>query len=131
MAKIMVVLWWRSLLLVVLLSLSGCASPLNRPVLLARLGLDKAAPTLVDVRSGAEFRRGHLPGAVNIPVQMLPFRLAQVGGKDKTNPVVVYCSHGPRAVLAGFILTMAGFREVQHLRGALAGWRADGLPVVQ
>jgi rhodanese-related sulfurtransferase len=107
--------------------LGGCASSINTSSLLPRLGDGQPAFTPVDVRTGAEFRKGYLSEAVNIQELILPLRLAQVPAKNKDKPGVVYCAHGTRAALAGFILRLAKFKTFFHLRGDLAGWRAEGL----
>ncbi len=118
-------------LVFVLVFTGGCTSSISSSVLLSRLGNEQDAPAVVDVRTRAEFKQGHLPGAVNIPLLVLPFRLAAVPVKGKGDPVVVYCSHGPRAGLAGWILRLAGYKEVFHLQGDLAGWKSRGLVVEQ
>ena len=120
-----------ALLMFLVLFLVGCASGISSSALLSRLGNEKAELAVVDVRTGFEFQKGHLPGAVNISLLVLPFQLAAVPVKDKDDPVVVYCSHGPRAGLAGFVLRLAGFKDVLHLRGGMAGWRSDGLLIEQ
>ncbi len=118
-------------LVFVLLFLGGCAASISGPVLLSRLGNEKDVPVVVDVRTRSEFNKGHLPGAVNISLLVLPFRLATVPVKGKGDPVVVYCSHGPRALMAGLILWLAGFKDVRHLQGDMAGWKSSGLLVEQ
>ncbi|NTV15083.1 MAG: rhodanese-like domain-containing protein [Desulfobulbaceae bacterium] len=117
------------LLIPVALLLSGCAGTIDSATLAVRLAEPNHRPALVDVRGGGEYRDGHLPGAVNIPVQSLPFRMAEVPLPDRRQPVVVYCAHGPRAGLAGFFLRLAGFAQVSHLRGDIRSWRAAGLPL--
>jgi hydroxyacylglutathione hydrolase len=113
------------------LFLGGCASAISSSDLLSRLGDDTVELAVVDVRTGFEFNKGHLPGAVNISLLVLPFQLAKVPVKGKDDPVVVYCSHGPRAGLAGFILRLAGFKDVLHLRGDMTDWKSSGLVVEQ
>ena len=83
------------------------------------------AHTLLDVRSPMEFRSGHLAGAVNIDVQVLGTRLAELP-KDK--PIVVYCQSGSRSGRAASALERAGFSEVYDLGGLIGCVRA-GLPV--
>lgn len=78
-----------------------------------------AGARLVDVRSAAEFAAGHLPGAINLPVDELGARLDEVGPRDK--PVVVYCAVGGRAARAARLLGDAGFRAVHNL-GAMSNW---------
>ncbi len=112
------------------LLLTGCAGGIDQAALVARLAGPDARSALVDVRSSSEYRAGHLPGAVNLPVHSLPFNLARVPVTDRSEEVVVYCAHGPRAGLAGFFLRLGGFSKVRHLRGDFNGWRRAGLPVV-
>ena len=65
---------------------------------------------LVDVRSPAEFRSGHVPGAKNLPLQSLDARLQELGAKDRE--VVVYCASGARSRAASDKLRGAGFQAV-------------------
>ena len=74
---------------------------------------------LVDVRSPTEFAEGHLPGAVNIPVGMLPQRLGEVGPKDAT--VILYCQSGARSSRAAALLRKNGFAHVRNL-GPMRAW---------
>ena len=98
------------------------------PVTLLNLINGKIAPPVLDVRSTAEFRRGHVPGAVNIPFQSLAWRLNQVPGAAG-DTVIVYCGHGPRAYLAAVALRRWAGRRVQFLQGHWSNWRKAGLPV--
>lgn len=84
------------------------------------------ASTVLDVRSPGEFAGGHVPGAVNIPFTSV------LAGSDgvrahKSQPLVVYCGHGPRAWLAGQALRWRGYARVTYLRGHMAAWRQAGL----
>ena len=72
-----------------------------------------AGARLLDVRSHEEFDRGHLPGAVNIPVQDLDHHLADVGPTD--GDVVVYCRSGHRSSRATELLRAHGFTKVHNL----------------
>jgi phage shock protein E len=73
---------------------------------------------LVDVRTTEEFAAGHIPGAVNIPVQSLEQRLDELG--PTTRPVVVYCRSGRRSADAARTLTGAGYSV--HDLGAMSRW---------
>ncbi len=68
---------------------------------------------LVDVRTADEFARGHLPGAINIPVDELRERLNELSTEQ---PVVVYCQVGQRGYLATRILKQSGY-EVRNYSG--------------
>ena len=74
---------------------------------------------LLDVRSPAEFDRGHIPGARNIPLQQLGDRLGELG--EKTAPIVVHCAAGVRSASAVSRLRGAGFTAVHDL-GAMSAW---------
>ncbi|MFZ5468227.1 MAG: rhodanese-like domain-containing protein [Myxococcota bacterium] len=82
--------------------------------------LVEAGAVLLDVRTPEEFASGHLAGALNIPVQELERRLADVGPREK--PVVVYCRSGMRSGRAKKILSQANFSAVHDL-GAMSNWR--------
>lgn len=84
------------------------------------------APAVLDVRSPGEFAGGHVPGAVNIPFTSV---LVSSEGVQvpRSQPVVVYCGHGPRAWLAGEALRWRGYKRVTYLRGHMAAWRRAGL----
>ena len=73
------------------------------------------AGTLLDVRSADEFAAGHLRGALNVPVQELNQRLAELGAKDR--PVAIYCRSGRRSAVAAQLLRAAGFTSVTDLGG--------------
>ncbi|RKH71582.1 rhodanese-like domain-containing protein [Corallococcus aberystwythensis] len=79
----------------------------------------EAGATLVDVRTPEEFAAGHLPGAVNIPVDELPQRLAELGSPEK--PLVLYCRSGARSSRAELLLKERGFQDVFNL-GPMSAW---------
>lgn len=62
---------------------------------------------LLDVRTAQEFDAGHIPGAVNIPVDELRGRLGEI---PRDRPVVAYCQVGQRGYLATRILLSEGLR---------------------
>jgi rhodanese-related sulfurtransferase len=78
-----------------------------------------AGARLLDVRSPEEYAHGHLPGALNVPVQELDRRLAEVGPADRD--LVVYCRSGHRSARATEILRQHGFSKVHNL-GPMTAW---------
>jgi phage shock protein E len=74
----------------------------------------KAGAKVVDVRSPEEFRDGAYPGALNIPLQDVGRRLAEIP-KDK--PVVLYCASGARSGMAARMLKQAGYADVVNAGG--------------
>ena len=87
----------------------------------------KNPPAIIDVRSGFEFRAGHIPGAIHAPTWKILLRLAHIPA-DKDAELVVTCEHGPRAGLARGLLEAFGYRNVALLSGHMAGWRQAGHP---
>jgi phage shock protein E len=74
-----------------------------------------AGATVVDVRTVEEFADAHLPQAVNIPVDDLAQRLAEVDQLvrgNKAAQVVLYCGSGARAARAKQLLDAAGYTQV-------------------
>ncbi|MCB1069484.1 MAG: rhodanese-like domain-containing protein [Verrucomicrobia bacterium] len=66
---------------------------------------------VIDVRTEAEFRAGHLEGALNIPFEQVD-RLVKAIGEDKNREVVVYCRSGRRSGLARQSLMQKGYAQV-------------------
>jgi phage shock protein E len=101
------------------------AEPVTPASVAARIGA-KSAPYLLDVRTPAEFAEGHVPGAVNIPVQALESRAGEV---PTDREVVVYCASGARATRAARMLAERGYGDVHEMTGSLMAWREAGFKV--
>ena len=98
-------------------SMFGMGSDPERAAL-ARQWVEEGA-TLLDVRTPGEFGQGHLRGALNVPVQVLQQRIAEVPGAR----VVVYCRSGGRSASAAKMLERYG-KEVLDL-GPMHAWPRD------
>jgi rhodanese-related sulfurtransferase len=99
--------------------------PVDRDALVDRVR--SGAVTLLDVRPDEEYRAGHIPGAVSVPLGDLARRLAEI---PRDREVVAYC-RGPYCVMAieaVDLLTGLGFQAVRMEEG-VPEWRARGLPV--
>jgi rhodanese-related sulfurtransferase len=82
---------------------------------------------LVDVRPPEEYRAGHIPGAISLPLSELTDRLNDL---PRDAEVVAYC-RGPYCVLAPLaleVLRTNGFRA-RRLEYGFPEWRLAGLPV--
>ena len=89
----------------------------------------KGLVTVLDVRPAEEFAAGHLPGAINVPLDKLESFLSRL---PKRKEVVAYC-RGPYCLMsfqAVEKLRKRGWRA-RRLENGLPEWRAAGLPVVQ
>jgi rhodanese-related sulfurtransferase len=72
---------------------------------------DKTA-IFVDVRSKSEFEAGHVPGAINIPLEQLMGRMEEVD--PSKGPVILYCRSGNRSGMALRILREAGLDNLYN-----------------
>lgn len=79
---------------------------------------------LVDVREIEEYQQGHIPNAVNIPLNSLPERIAEIPA-DKH--VVLVCARGGRSAMAAEFLTGQGYRQLYNLVDGTIGWMERGL----
>jgi rhodanese-related sulfurtransferase len=85
-----------------------------------------SAAQLVDVRSASEFASGHIPGAVNIPMDQIEARLADL---RPGMPLVLVCQTGKRARMTAALLAPCQ-RQITVLDGGTSAWISAGLPVV-
>ena len=83
----------------------------------------------VDVRDDAEFKKGHVLEATNIPLSALDQRLHELE-KYKDKDVVIYCDSGMRSQKAGAKLKKNGFSKMHTMAGGLAAWEKSSLPLV-
>lgn len=98
--------------------------PVSRSELMARM--KRGDVQVLDVRPEDEFALGHLPGALNIPLDRLKKKFAAL---DADKEVIAYC-RGPWCVLsfeAVAMLRAKGYR-VRRLEDGLPEWKAAGLP---
>lgn len=105
-------------LLVGLGTLFGCADGGQKVEGRQARELVREGAFLLDVRTPEEFAEGHLPGAVNIPVQVLDQRMDEV---PKDRSVVIYCRSGGRSARATGMLQAKGYKGLYDL-GAMSNW---------
>jgi rhodanese-related sulfurtransferase/DNA-binding MarR family transcriptional regulator len=102
--------------------------PVTREELADRLS-HTAGPAVVvlDVRPAAEYSKGHIPGALSIPSDRLPERLAELPGEAE---IVAYC-RGRYCLMSldAVRLLRANGYAARPLEGGLPEWRSSGLPV--
>ncbi len=86
------------------------------------------APVIVDVRSNFEYQKSHVPGALHIPFWST-FSTNKLENVAKTDLIILYCEHGPRAGVAKLAFYLSGFKNLKYLSGHMTGWKKLGLPV--
>lgn len=136
----------RTMTSLLVIGIAGCFTPMHRatapapplsphagaPIDVATLAmLDPGAVLFVDVRNEREFARGHVPGALNVPVNEVAMRIEEVRILAGGRTIVVYCQAGKRADSAVEILASAGILRTRRMSGDYPAWLAAGLPIVQ
>lgn len=88
--------------------------------------IENENPLVIDIRTEHEFRSGHIPGSVNMPLDSLEKKLA---GLDTEKPVLIYCNTVNRVRASLSIFRKQGFRKVYILNGGSTALRAYGYPL--
>jgi rhodanese-related sulfurtransferase len=94
----------------------------------AKALLDKGGITFLDVRTETEFKKGHIPGAMNLPRGKLEFEIDKKI-TDKNAQVVLYCKTGGRSALATYTLVKMGYKNLKSMDGGWTAWTKAGYPV--
>lgn len=77
---------------------------------------------LIDVRTPGEYADGHIPGAVNVPLQQISAIAKKV--PNKTTPLFVYCLSGGRSQQAVGALKQMGYTDARNI-GGIGSWHGD------
>ena len=86
------------------------------------------APLLLDIRSPREWAAKHIEGSVNIPLNHLRERIAEI---PRGRRIALHCAGGYRSSIAAGILHQYGITSLIEMAGGLAAWDAAHLPVVE
>jgi rhodanese-related sulfurtransferase len=85
---------------------------------------------VIDVRKPEEYQAGHIVNARNVPVDRVQ-RGDDAIAKKKDKILLAVCADGATSGRAAGHLRKAGYENAFSLKGGLAGWRADNLPLVK
>ncbi|WP_158751643.1 rhodanese-like domain-containing protein [Acidobacterium sp. S8] len=84
-------------------------------------------PLVLDIRNPREWEAKRIPESLNIPLNHLEKRLAEL---PRGRRIAVYCAGGYRSSIATSILHQNGITDLIEMAGGLAAWDAAKLPVV-
>ena len=72
---------------------------------------------ILDVRTISEYKDGHIPNSINIPVEDIESVASKY--KDKSTPFFVYCLSGARSASAARVMNQMGYENVTDMRGIM------------
>ena len=81
---------------------------------------------LLDVRTPAEYAKGHIPGAINVPIDALASKIREMK-VAKSRTIVTTCDHGGRSSRAAMELQKMGYHATSFCR--IDSWRKDGYKI--
>ena len=119
------------LIMIVLLLLSGCATPAQDVPAYRQVAMEEAVAmmetednyVILDVRTPEEFRDGHIPGAVNIANETIGTEeIPELPDKDQL--ILVYCRSGNRSKQASQKLAVLGYTKVVEF-GGIHDWTGE------
>jgi len=83
---------------------------------------------VLDVRTGEEYARSHIKGAVLIPIMILTEKMHEI---QSGQSILVYCHNGNRSEVACELLTSRGHKYVFNMLGGIESWIEKGYDVVE
>ena len=92
--------------------------------------INSSDAVVVDVRADAEYRKGHIINAINVPQSQLQAQLTSLD-KYKSRPIITVCRNGQESARAGVVLKQQGFDQVHTLSGGLMTWETANLPLAK
>ena len=97
----------------------GFVSPL-----LAVTKMNNDNTVVIDVREPDEFSKGHIDGAINLPLSKLKEQTSSIN-TYQNNQILVVCADGIMSSSAGKIITKAGLKDVFVITGGMQAWQED------
>jgi len=97
------------------------------PTMVAEELASAEPPLLLDIRNPREWAAKHIDGSVNVPLNHLQERIAEI---PRDRRLAVHCAGGYRSSIAASILHQYGITNLIEMAGGLAAWEAAKLPVV-
>lgn len=103
----------------------GSLDPLNAVTV-----INRQDAIIIDVRPTADFIKGHIINAMNIPLAALQKQIHMLE-KYKEHPIILNCDSGARSAQACRQLKQYGFTQVYNLRGGILAWENSNLPITR
>jgi rhodanese-related sulfurtransferase len=95
------------------------------------LQVNRQNATVVDIRTEADFAKGHITGARHLPLAEIEKQQLAGLEKQKAEPIILVCQAGMTAQKAAASLLKQGFTTVSVLQGGMGSWTGASLPLVK
>lgn len=92
--------------------------------------INRQDAAVIDVRPAADFAKGHILNAVNVPFNGFKNQMVALA-KLKGKPIIVNCRSGGQSMAACQQLRKGGFEEVYNLKGGILAWQEANLPLTR
>lgn len=92
--------------------------------------INRQQAVVVDVRPAADFHKGHIINAINIPSNGFANQIGTLN-KHKEKPIIISCRSGAQSSGACHQLRKAGFEQVYNLKGGILAWQNSNLPITR
>ena len=92
--------------------------------------INRQEAVVIDVRPAADFAKGHIINAINVPFNGFKNQMAALA-KHKGKPIVVNCRSGGQSMAACRQLRKEGFEDVHNLKGGILAWQEASLPLTR
>lgn len=96
----------------------------------ATMLINRQEPIIVDVRDNTNFAKGHIKGAINIPIVDLPQGNGRLDN-HKEKDILIICNQGMQAGQAAKTLRKQGFTKLHILKGGMQAWNTENLPTAK
>jgi rhodanese-related sulfurtransferase len=89
---------------------------------------DQGGYVFIDCRDKFEYKKGHIPGAMNISRGLMEWKIEKkIPSKDEK--IIMYCKSGGRSSLAAHAIKRMGYNNVASFKGGWLAWVKAGYPV--
>ncbi|MDN4502446.1 rhodanese-like domain-containing protein [Alteromonadaceae bacterium BrNp21-10] len=95
----------------------------------ATLLMNKQDALVLDIRSAADFKKGHILGSKSLKSELVNKADFTTLEKYKNTPIIVVCAMGMTAKKTASQMLKAGFTQVNVLKGGIGSWQGANLPI--
>lgn len=100
------------------------------PAMAIRLMNNHDDALVIDIRTAADYKSGHIKGAKSAPLAEFASKIDSFSS-NKDKPVLIYCNSGNTATRAIKLLKNAGFEKINNLEGGIVAWKDANLPLTK